>query len=133
MRSPVGPFLVVLGLGSTLLIVLLLFQVIGLRNDLDRAEERVATLQAEVEAQDPGVTAAELRRELDELRTFTRDWLIATDRSARGDEGDVGTPAGGDPEDPDYAALVRRIDLVLQRIEALDQRVDEICEDVPVC
>jgi hypothetical protein len=132
MRSPVGPFLVVLGLGSALLIVLLLFQVIGLRSDLDRAEERVATLQAAVEAQDPGVTEVELRRELDELRTFTRDWLIATDRSERGDEGDVGTPAG-DPEDPDYAALVRRIDLVLERIEALDRRVDEICEDVPVC
>lgn len=132
MRSPIGPFLVVLGLASTLLVVLLLFQVIGLRSDLDRAEERVATLQASVEAQEAGVTAAELRRELDELRTWTRDWLIATDRGTA--TGDVGTPAGGGrDEDADYATLVRRIDLVLQRIEALDERIDEICEGVPVC
>lgn len=130
MRSPIGPFLVVLGLASTLLVVLLLFQVIGLRSDLDRAEERVATLQASVETQEAGVTAAELRRELDELRTWTRDWLIATDRGAT--TGDVGTPAGGDA-DGDYATLVRRIDLVLERIDALDERVDEICEGVPVC
>lgn len=133
MRSPIGPFLVVLGLASTLLIVLVLFQVIGLRQDVDRAEERVATLEAEVSAQEPGATLVEVRRELDELRTFTRDWLIATDRGAGDGGGDPGTPAGGDGEDADYATLVRRIDLVLERIEALDRRVDEICEGVPVC
>lgn len=132
MRSPIGPFLVVLGLASTLLIVLVLFQVIGLRQDLDRAEERVATLEAEVSAQEPGATLVELRRELDELRTFTRDWLVATDRGTGDGAGDPGTPAAGD-EDADYATLVRRIDLVLERIEALDRRVDEICEGVPVC
>lgn len=132
MRSPIGPFLVVLGLASTLLVVLVLFQVIGVRQDLDRAEERVATLEAEVSAQEPGATLVELRRELDELRTFTRDWLIATERGAGDGGDDPGTPAGGD-EDADYATLVQRIDLVLERIEALDQRVDEICEGVPVC
>lgn len=131
MRSPIGPFLVVLGLASTLLVVLLLFQVIGLRSDLDRAEERVATLQASVEAQEAGVTAAELRRELDELRTWTRDWLIATDRGTA--TGDVGTPAGGQDGGGDDATILRRIDLVLQRIDALDERIDEICEGVPVC
>lgn len=133
MRSPIGPFLVVLGLASTLVVVLLLFQVIGLRNDLDRAEERVATLQASVEAQEAGVTAAELRRELDELRTWTRDWLIATDRGTT--SGDVGTPAGGDDGDGDGGdgAILRRLDLVLERIDALDARIDEICEGVPVC
>ena len=130
MRSPIGPFLVVLGLASTLLVVLLLVQVIGLRSDLDRAEERVATLQASVEAQEAGVTAAELRRELDELRTWTRDWLIATERGTA--TGDVGTPAGGD-DGADDDAVVRRIDLVLERIDALDARIDEICEGVPVC
>lgn len=133
MRSPIGPFLVVLGLVGVLLVVLLLFQVIGLRDELGRAEERVASLQSRVEAQEPGVTATELRREIDELQTWTRDWLIATERGSGG--GDVGTPAGdgGDAEDADYTALVRRIDLVLERIEALDARVDQICEGVPVC
>ena len=112
------------------LIVLLLFQVIGLRDDLGRAEDQVAALQSQVEAQEPGVTAVELRRELDELRSWTRDWLIANEPPGGGD---VGTPAGGDDGDADYADLVQRIDLVLERIAALDQRVDEICEGVPVC
>ena len=129
MRSPIGPLLVVIGLGTVVMIVLLLFQVVGLRDDLARAEERVTALQSQVEAQEPGVTTAELRRELDELRSWTRDWLIANEPPAGGD---VGTPAGGS-DDGDGATVLRRIDLVLERIEALDQRVDEICEGVPVC
>ena len=135
MRSPLGPILVLLGLASTLVVVLLLFQVIGLRGDLDRAEERLATLQAEVEAQDPGVTATELRRELDELRTWTRDWMIAT-QPGSGGGGSVGTPAGSGGRggnDEGNAAVLRRIDQVLERIDALDARIDEICEGVPVC
>jgi hypothetical protein len=129
MRSPIGPFLVVLGLASTLVLVLLLFQVIGLRGDLDRARDQVAQLEARVEAQEAGVTAAELRRELDELRSWTRDVLTAeiADRPV----GDVGTPAGG--QDGGDAMLLRRLDLVLQRITALDERVDDICDSVPVC
>ena len=130
MRSPIGPFLVVLGLATVVMIVLLLFQVAGLRSDLGRAEERVASLQSQVESQEPGVTTAELRREIDELRSWTRDWLIANEPSAGGD---VGTPAGGDTDDGDAATVLRRIDLVLERIDDLDARIDEICEGVPVC
>ncbi|MBW3612765.1 MAG: hypothetical protein KY392_02760 [Chloroflexi bacterium] len=134
MRSPLGPILVLLGLATTLVVVLLLVQVMGLRGDLVRAEERLVTLQAEVEAQDPGVTATELRRELDELRTWTRDWMIATQPGPGG--GSVGTPAGsggrGD-DDEGNAVILRRIDQVLLRIDALDARIDEICEGVPVC
>lgn len=129
MRSPIGPFLVVLGLATVVMVVLVLFQVIGLRSDLDRAEERVATLQSQVEAQEPGVTSTELRREIDELRAWTRDWLIATEPAG----GDVGTPAGGSTDGGDDEAVLRRIDLVLERIEALDARIDELCEGVPVC
>lgn len=137
MRSPIGPFLVVLGLATTVVVVLLLVQVIGLRGDLERAEGRVATLQAEIEAQDPGVTPEALRREIDELKSWTRSWLIATQPGPGG--GTVGQPAGGasgsgsDGDDGDTAVLLRRLDLVLERIEALDARVDEICEGVPVC
>jgi hypothetical protein len=129
MRSPIGPFLVVIGLATVVMIVLLLFQVIGLRSDLGRAEERVATLQSQVEAQEPGVTLTEVRREIDELRAWTRDWLIATEPAG----GDVGTPAGGSDDGGDDGAILSRIDLVLERIEALDARIDEICDGVPVC
>jgi hypothetical protein len=129
MRSPIGPFLVVLGLASTLVIVLLLIQVIGLRGDLDRARDEVRALETRVESQEPGVTAAELRRELDDLRTWTRDVLAAEIADRPG--GDVGTPAGG--QEVSGAALLRRLDLVLERITALDDRVDDICRSVPVC
>jgi hypothetical protein len=129
-RSPIGPFLVVIGLATVVLIVLLLFQVIGLRSDVGRAEDHVAALESQVEAQEPGVTTAELRREIDELRAWTRDWLIATEPPAGGD---VGTPAGSVSDDDDDTAVLRRIDLVLERIDALDARIDEICDGVPVC
>ena len=131
MRSAVGPFLVILGLATTLLAVILRFQVIGLRDDLGGAEERVASLQAQVEAQEPGVTAAELRREVEELRNWTRDWLIATEGDGGGD---VGTPAGGGGTDGGGdGTVLSRIDEVLERLDALDARIDEICEGVPVC
>ena len=78
MRSPIGPVLILLGLTTTVVLVLVLFQTIGLRTDLDAAREEVATLRSEVETQDGGVTSVELARDLDELESNLRDWLIAT-------------------------------------------------------
>lgn len=130
MRSPIGPVLILLGLATTVVLVLLLFQTIGLRDDLDRAREQVAGLQTQVETQEAGVTQAELRRELDELRSWTRDWLIATDVAGSPPGGSVGTPAGGNAA---FGDLVQRLDQVLERIEDLNDRVDQICEGVPVC
>ena len=54
MRSPIGPILILLGLATT--VVLVLFQSIGLRSDLERARADVASLRTEVEAQEAGVT-----------------------------------------------------------------------------
>lgn len=130
MRSPIGPVLILLGLATTVVLVLLLFQTIALRNDLDSAREQVATLQTRVEAQEAGVTPVELRRELDELRSWTRDWLIATDSGGGSPGGSVGTPAGGNAA---FGDVVQRLDEVLERIEELNDRVDQICEGVPVC
>jgi len=36
MRSPIGPIMVILGLATTLILVLVLLQTIGLRGDLER-------------------------------------------------------------------------------------------------
>ena len=131
MRSALGTILVIVGVAVVVVLALLVFQTIGLRDDLARAEDRVASLEAEVAAQQPGVTLGEVQRELDELRAWTRDWLIATDTGGTG--GDTGTPAGGNGGGADYDDLVQRLDLVLDRIEALDTRVDEIRDRVPVC
>lgn len=122
----------ILGIAVVLLLVFGLFQLIGLRQDVATAEERVAALEASVAAQEPGVTLDEVQREIDELRVWTRDWLIATGADG-GTGSDPGTPAGEAPAGTNADDIVRRLDLVLERIEALDQRVDEICESVPVC
>ena len=126
MRSPIGPILVLLGLATTVVLVLVLFQTIGLRSDLERAQVEVAELRTQVEAQESGVTDEELVRRLDELEAGIQDWLIASGADGGFDD----SPAGGAT---DRDALMERLDQILDRITALDDRVDEICDGVPVC
>lgn len=130
MRSSLGPVLVLLGLATTVVLVLLLVQTIGMRNELERTRADVSALRGEVAERDEAITAVQLRRELDELESGIRDWLIATgaDRGP-GTGTDVGTPAGGSGS----SDLVDRLDEVLLRINELNDRVDEICRNVPVC
>jgi hypothetical protein len=125
MRSPIGPILVVLGLGTTVVLVLLLLQVNGLRSDLEAARADVSSLEAQVAAHESGVTTEELQRELDTLQEDLRNALAA----GGGDGGDPSQPAGGDAT----SELVDRLDEVLDRITALDERVSDICDGVPVC
>lgn len=128
MRSPLVPFLVVLGLASTVVLVLLLVQTIGLRQDLEQARADLAALHAEVQAQEAGATTEEVRSELHLLETGIRDWLIATGADG-GFDGDPMQPAGGGTA----AEILERIEEVLARVEALDDRVTQICDGVPVC
>ena len=125
MRSPIGPILIVLGLGTTLVLVLLLLQLNGLRGDLEAARADLTQLKAQVDAQESGVTTEELQRELDSLEAD----LLGALSTAGGTSGDPSQPAGGGSADE----LLERLDLVLDRITALDERVDDICEGVPVC
>jgi hypothetical protein len=128
MRSPIGPILVVLGLGTIVVLVLLLLQVNGLRSDLEAARGDVSSLQAQVDAREPGVTTEELQRELGILQAGIRDWLIATGADGGFDD-DPSQPAGGGST----SQLLDRLDEVLDRITALDERVSDICDGVPVC
>ena len=128
MRSPIGPILVILGLATTAVLVLLLLQSMSLRDDLRQARDEVSALQARVDTIET-VAPDDLRRELAELESGIRDWLIATGADG-GFETDPGQPAGGATTADE---ILDRIDDVLARITALDRRVDEICEGVPVC
>ena len=130
MRSPIGPILIVLGLGTIVVLVLLLLQTTGMRSELERARADLAAVQAQVESQEESMTTADLTRELADFESGMRDWLIATGADG-GFEGDPNQPAGGGDSAADE--VLDRLDLVLERITALDQRVDEICEGVPVC
>ena len=126
MRSPFGPVLVITGVATVLVLVLVLFQTIGLREDLDRLDERVAAMGEELAAQDPGVGRGELNRMLIDLESRLHDWMrenliaFGSDAPASG--------AGGDTDE-----VLDRLDEVLDRLEALDRRLDQICEGVPIC
>lgn len=130
MRSPIGPILIILGIASTLVLVLVLFQSIGLRGDLDRVRADAAALRADVAALaavEPEVDRDELVRQLEILESGIRDWLIAT-----GVDGPSESPTSGQGPGNDRA-VIDRLDEVLDRLEALDARLDQICESVPVC
>jgi hypothetical protein len=125
-RTAIGPLLVVIGLAMTIVLVLLLFVSLGTRSELEATRQELAELRAAVEATEPGITVDELEQQLVQLEGGIRDWLIAT-----GADGGFDTSAGTDSAAG--AAIVERLDEILERIEALDARVDEICEGVPVC
>jgi hypothetical protein len=127
MRSPLGAVLVILGLATTLILVLVLFQTIGLREDLDRTDERLATVGEEIEAQEPGIARGELQRTVNDLESRLRAWMLDNIADA-GPAASPGSGSGGGAGE-----ILDRLDEVLDRLEALDERIDEICEGVPIC
>jgi hypothetical protein len=128
MRSPIGPVLVILGIATAAVLVLVLLQSMSLREELRQARDEVGALQARVDTLET-VAPDDLRRELEELESGIRDWLIATGADG-GFETDPGQPAGGSATADE---ILDRIDDVLAGITALDRRVDDICAGVPVC
>lgn len=129
MRSPLGPVLVIMTLGTIVVLVLLLFQSLSLRGDVERARADLAAVRAEIDDAPPPVTREDLQRRLDELESGIRDWLIATGADGFDPDGDSSPAGGRTPTDE----ILDRLDLVLQRIGALEDRLDELCESVPVC
>lgn len=125
MRSPIGPFLVVLGLGTVVVLVLLLFQTMGIRSDLDATRAELDDLRSTVESREEALNEEELVARLDELEAGIRDWLIAT-----GADGGFDQTPGGSAGD---TTVADRLDEILERIQALDDRIDELCEGVPIC
>jgi hypothetical protein len=128
MRSPLGPVLIILGLATTLVLVLVLLQASALRDDLGRLNDRLGALEQDVAAVETGVDADELQRQLEILESGIRDWLVAT--GADGFDPDAGQGSG---QTGSNRQVLDRINEVLERIDALDARLDEICEGVPVC
>ncbi|MDQ3148878.1 MAG: hypothetical protein M3Q38_02995 [Chloroflexota bacterium] len=129
MRSPTGPILIILGLVTSVVLVLVLLQTIGLLGELVAARGEVGVLRTQVEDLDRGVPMSELSMELAELENDIRDWVVAFGNDVPSD-GDPASPAGGANAD---AEVLDRLDDVLARIDDLDARIDEICANVPVC
>ncbi len=127
MRSPFGIVLVIVGVAAVAVMLLVVLQSMTMRDELRQARDEVAALQARVETIET-VSPDDLVRELEVLESGIRDWLIAT--GADGFDPDASTPAGGGTGDDE---VLDRLDDVLARIDALDERLDEICEGVPIC
>ena len=128
MRSSIGPVLVILSLATAVVLVLVLLQTNGLRGDLDRARAEVVTLRQQVEGLERGVPMSELSMRLAELENDIEAWVVAFGNDTV--PGDTTTPAGGASTGEE---ILDRLDQVLRRVNALDDRVDEICRNVPVC
>jgi flagellar motor switch protein FliG len=125
MRSPIGPVLVIIGLATVAVLVLVLLQSMSVRDDLRQARDEVDALHVRIDTLET-VSASDLRSQLEELESSLRESLIADGGSGT----DPGQPAGGSGSAEE---ILDRIDDVLARITALDRRVDDICEGVPVC
>ena len=128
MRDSIGPVLVILSLATAVVLVLVLLQTNGLRGDLDRARAEVVTLRQQVEGLERGVPMSELSMRLAELENDIEAWVVAFGNDTV--PGDTTTPAGGASAGEE---ILDRLDEVLRRVNALDDRVDEICRNVPVC
>jgi hypothetical protein len=128
MRSSLGIVLAVIGVVAVALMVMAVLQSMSMRDELRQARDEVAALQARVETIET-VSSDDLVRELEVLESGIRDWLIATGADG-GFDPDPSQPAGGGATADE---ILDRLDDVLARIEALDQRVDDICDGVPVC
>ena len=128
MRSPTGPILLILNLATAVILVLVLLQATGLRGELEATRSELATLRTEVESMERGVPMSELSMRLAELENDIESWVIAFGNDTV--PGDTSSPAGGgDPQDE----ILDRLTELLRRINALDDRIDEICGNVPVC
>ena len=133
MRSPIiGPLLTIIGLATVVVLVLVLFSGLGMRDELSTARAEISSLREEVAALDAPMTDDDLVQRLDELESGIRDWLIATGADgfdpSDGDGGDGQTDPGAGGDD-----VEARLDEIIDRLEALDARIDEICGNVPVC
>lgn len=126
MRSPIGPFLLVLSLATAVALVLVLLQTTALGGDLEATRSELTALRAQVEGYERGVPMSELSMRLAELENDVREWVLAFSDGA---PGDPSTPAG----EASTAEILDRLDELLDRIEALDNRIDDICGNVPVC
>lgn len=123
----------VIGLNVLLLVALalLIVQTVQLRGDLNAAREELTDLRGSVAELERGVPVSEVALRFDAVERELRQLaLIVGTPDPTGSSGDSGGSGG---ESVGSAAVVAQLEEVLDAIEALDNRVDEICRNVPVC
>lgn len=132
MRSGAAGWLIGLNVLLLVALALLIVQTVQLRGDLNAAREELTDMRTTVSELERGVPVSEVALRFDAVERELRQLalIVGTPDPTGGPSGDSGS---GDGESVGSAAVVAQLEEVLDAIEALDNRVDEICRNVPVC
>jgi hypothetical protein len=125
MSRAIGGISIALGLLTLVAVGVLLFRSVALENRLAEAELAVRDLEAEVASLERGVPLSELSLRMAELENELQEWVLAF-------SGEVDT-GGGTTAPADPGVVLSRINDLQRDIDRLHDRLDEICEGVPVC
>lgn len=115
-----------LSLLTLLAVGVLLFRSVSLENRLAEAELAVRDLEAEVASLERGVPLSELSLRMAELENELQEWVLAF-------SADVEPPRPGTATPTDPGAVLTRLTELQRDVDRLHERLDEICESVPVC
>lgn len=115
-----------LSLLTLLAVGVLLVRSVGLENRLAEADLAVRDLEAQVAALERGVPLSELSLRMAELENEIQEWVLAF-------SGDVEPPASGTASPTDPGAVLTRLTELQRDVDRLHERLDDICESVPVC
>jgi hypothetical protein len=126
MGRGVAAALVGLSLLTLLAVGVLLFRSVSLENRLAEAELAMRDLEAEVASLERGVPLSELSLRMAELENELQEWVLAF-------SADVETPGSGAATPTDPGAVLTRLTELQRDVDRLHERLDEICEGVPVC
>lgn len=131
MRSGAASWLIGLNVLLLVALALLIVQTVQLRGDLNAAREELTDMRSTVSELERGVPVSEVALRFDAVERELRQLALIVGTPDPPQPGVTGDPGGDDSVSS--AAVVAQLEEVLDAIEALDNRVDEICRNVPVC
>jgi hypothetical protein len=138
MRSGAAGWLIGLNVLLLVALALLIVQTVQLRGDLNAAREELTDMRTTVTELERGVPVSEVALRFDAVERELRQLALVVGTpdptSAPGASPGAAESDGSEGGDgASSAAVVAQLEEVLDAIEALDNRVDEICRNVPVC
>src|ERR671919_794569 len=131
MRSGAAGWLIGLNVLLLVALALLIVQTVQLRGDLSAAREELTDMRTTVSELERGVPVSEVALRFDAVERELRQLALIVGSQPPAEPG--ASPSEDRGDSVSSAAVVAQLEEVLDAIEALDNRVDEICRNVPVC